>query len=354
MARKTIAAQFLPADDDEIDVFEVRQENETGKTTAEVKYDDLVSSLNDTSDDSEVILYRQNGSGKTKMTFLESFPVDQYAYSELLKYVRDSYGAGDYRVHIRSNKRLVANRLISIEMPKGPTIQSLSPAGEAASILQTVLDRQEKMHQQMMDLMSRQNEPQSRMDMLQEMLLFKQLFDNGSNARDPVQQMRETLGLLTDMGMEIGGIKKDDEPGFGDLLEKMTPLLTAAVSQPQRHNVRNDPMFAQKLALKTGVAQLLRAAAKGSAREPYAELVLDQVSEEMVKDFITSPDAMEKMIKLEPKTAHYRAWFLDLAEHVKAALGMPSQYADLYTGEDDAITAGNDPDIDEGNGTDNV
>ena len=362
MSKKPLPATFIPAGDDIADVFEIVRENENGqKTTAQVKFDDLVSDLNDNSDDAELRLYRQTVlGGRSSMPFLDSFPVDKFSFSQLQKYIKDTYGGGEYRIHVRANGKLVVNRLLEIEAPTA-TEKTLTPIGEASSILATVLERQEKMHQQMMQLMQAQNVQPSRREMLDELLLYKQLFDNGGNSGggNAFQQMRDMMGFLSEMGVTINGqAQEKDEPGFGDLLEKFTPVITAAMSQPtnpQNMQRKHDPMFAQKMMLKNGIGQLMRAAAKNSPREVYADLVLDQLPENTVKEFITAPDAFEKLIRLEPRAAHYRAWFLDLAEHVKAALGMPSQYADLYGDDDDAINAGNDIDpAPTDDGTDNV
>lgn len=342
MAKKTLPAQFLPADDDIADVFEIMQETSEGKkTTAQIKFDDLVADLNDTSDDAELRLYRQTVlGGKASMPFLDSFPVDKFSFSQLQKYIKDTYGGGEYRIHIRANGKLVVNRLMEIE---APTVKELrqSPIGEAGGILATVLERQEKMHQQMLQMMQSQNAAPSRREMLEEMMLFKQLFDRGdtTGAANGLAQIRDTLSVLGDLGIEIGGQKEPQEPGFGDLLEKMSPLLMAGISQPQQQQRKPDPMSAQKMMLKSGIMQLMRAASKNSAREPYAEMLLDQLPEESVREFITDSGAFEKLIKLEPRAAQFKPWFLDLAEHVKAALGMPSQYADLYADGDDAINA---------------
>lgn len=341
----TKPAQFIQAEAEDAEFFEVMTTGPNGQATAQQKaFEDLISELGENPDDAAIHIYRQNTSGKTTMTLLEVFPVDQFDFVSLWSHVREKYGAGHYRIHVRKSGKLVANKLIEIEQPKVTDKPGVTPIGEASSILATVLERQEKMHQQMLALIQQSQQPQhSRQEMLQEMLMFKQLFDNGGNGGgNAIAQLRDTLTVLGELGINIGGASEEKETGFGDLLEKMTPLLGAAMTQPQQPQQKRDPMFAQKMMLKNGIGQLMRAAAKNSPREVYADLVLDQLPENVVKEFITAPDAFEKLIKLEPRAAQFRPWFMDLAEHVKAALGMPSQYADLYGDDDDAINAGND------------
>lgn len=356
MGRK-LPAQFMPADD-EMDVFEVINQSETGeKTVQQKRLEDVLGELNDDTDDSEIKVYKQSDlGGKSSMSYIASFPVDKYSVSELQEFLRQNYGGGDYRIHVRQGGKVRANKLLSIESPKVAPVPGVSPIGEASNILATVLERMEKQNQMILQLVQGNQQPQqSRMDMLNEMLLFKQLFDNGNSGGNAFQQMRDMMGFLSEMGVTINGqAQEKDEPGFADLLDKFSPVIAAAMSQPQQTARKPDPMFAQKMMLKSGLAQLMRAAAKNSARETYAEMLLDQLDENVVREFITDPGAFEKVIKIEPKAAHYRAWFLDLAEHVKAALGMQSQYADLYDDGDDAINAGNDNEPAPDDGTDHL
>lgn len=351
MARKNVA-EFLPADDET--VFEVMTTGENNVPTSQQKrLEDIINDLNDDSDDAEIRLYRQSPQGgKSALIFLDSFPADKFQGGDLHKYLRDNYGGGDYRIHIRASGKVRANKLITVEAPK-VTEHKATPIGEAGSILQTVLERQEKMNQQMLALMQQMSQPQqSRTEMLNEMLLFKQLFDNGGNSNG-LSQLRDSIAILGELGVNVGGPQEEKESGFGDLLEKMTPLLGAAMSQPQQPQQRRDPMFAQKMMLKTGLQTLLKAASKDSDRVTYAEMITDQLPENTIKEFIVAPDAFDKLTKLEPQVAHYRVWFTDLSEHLKALMGLPSIHADLYTDDDGAINAESNDEIDD-DGTDNL
>lgn len=345
MSRKTIPAQFLPADTDVTDIFEVMQEDESGKkTTAQIHFDDLVSDLNDTSDDAELRIYRQTVlGGKSSMPFLDSFPVDKFTYTQMVKYLKDQYGGGEYRIHVRANGKLVVNKLLTIETPKQIDTR-MTPTGEAANILGTVLDRMERQNALIMELLKNGNQQPSRREMLDEMLIFKQLFSDGhqGGGGNALSQLKDTLSVLGELGIEIGGQKEEKEAGFGDMLEKMAPLITAAVAAPKQPEKRRDPMFAQKLMIKTGISQLMKAASKNSAPEVYAEMILDQLPENVVQEFITNPGAFEKLIKIEPRAAQFRPWFELVGEHVKAQLGAPSTVSDLYDEQDDAINGETD------------
>lgn len=343
MATKPIPAHFLPSNDDE-DVFEViNYDNQTLQQTSQQKaLEDILADLNDETDSAEMRIYRQVSGGKSAMVFLDSFPVDKYNISDMHKYLRDNYGGGDYRVHVRVNGKVRANKLISIEAPKSTENIRQSPIGEASNILATVLERQERMHQQMLEMMSSQNGgAKSTREMLEEMMLFKQLFDNGNSGgqQNGIQQLRDSLAVLSELGVTINGQSEEKEVGFGDLLEKMTPLIGAAMSQKNPPQQKSDPMFAQKMMIKAGLTTLIKAASKKADPISYAEMLFDQLPEDAIKEFVVNPGAFERVIKMEPKAAHYKVWFEDLAEHVKGQLGLPSKYSDLYSTEDDAINA---------------
>lgn len=352
----TKPADLITADD--IATFEVvtNQTPNEPDTTQKRKLDELLGELNDSTDNCYVALYRQPNGAKASLILLEQFPVDKYDTFGLWNFLRDNYGPGDYRIHVRENGKLRANNLMTIEAKKTVEKNGPTPVGEASNILNTVLERMERQNNLIMQMMQQQQQPQqSRQDFYQEMLLMKQIFDSGNqNSGNAMQQLRDSMDLLKEMGVTINGeAKEKEEPGFGDLLEKMTPLITASMGQPQSSENPSKPkpkVDPQKMMLKAGLASLLNAAQKNSDQITYGEWILDQVPEETVKNYITSDGAFEKLIEIEPRVAQHKQWFLDLGEHVKAQLGLPSKFAELYNSFESDITGETDTKIESENG----
>jgi hypothetical protein len=46
--------------------------------------------------------------------------------------------------------------------------------------------------------------------------------------------------------------------------------------------------------------------------------------------FFNSPTGLADLVKIAPEVANHSAWFGELAEHIKAQLGLPSRVSDLY------------------------
>lgn len=319
---KQIAEFFAASDNVEEIEYETNTGAGTGKTDHDKRMDDLLDSLNN--DPSAMVsVYRQSGTGKESMSFLDTFPPDKYSESELLMYLREKYGTGDYRIQVRVNGRLRANKLVSVEAPKKPEEKHESELTGLAKILETVMARQDQLFQAF------QSKPQTNEDdFLKRMLLYKQLFDNGNQERvipqtDPIEQLTKTLGLLESIGVEIGG-KSDDDEGFSKLFDKLTPLIDYAVNpanqvkqQPQK--VRPDQMrtLAQNVKLKMGLSFLLSAAKKKATPADYAEMVIEQVSDDDLDMLLNSGDYVTNLSQVLPDIANHREWFAALGEEIK-------------------------------------
>lgn len=342
---------FLPAVDDVEDVDLDFGHTQTETTNADNKADALVSALREDST-AYVNVLRQTSGGNSPMQFVERIPADKFDHGQLLTYLGATYGGGEYRLMVYARGKLRANKLESIASKLTPEKIQHSPTGEAASILATVLDRIENSNRQMLEMLSRQTQAPDRSAMLQEMLLYKQLFDNGNKSSGGIGQIQEAIELVKSLGVSVGGVVEKEEEGFGALLEKMTPLISAAVTapsqrphpQPQTQQVK--PMFAE-MKIKMFIGQLISAAAKNSNPMTYAELIFDMADENLIKQYITNPQALEILAKKDPRIAQYKPWFDDLVEHVKAQLGLPSRFADLYQDGDDVINGGNELQPDE-------
>lgn len=346
MSNKRVA-EFIPADDIS-DVFETYtgdpQNNE--QTSQQRKFEDILSDLNDDTDEAEIRIYRQGLSGKTSMVLLEALPVDKYTLTGLWAMIRDRYGAGNYRIHVRQHGKLLANKLLEVETPRTEQDNQGGPLDGVNNILSGVMDRMDRQHAMMMELMQA-NKPHetSRKEMLEEMMLYKQLFDNGSgNSPDPIKQIKDTVELLGNLGVGLGN-NEEDEPGFNKLLEKMADFATVAVQQPNQQYQQNpsprptqDKTVIKQMMINSGLKVLLNAAAKDADPGMYCDVVLDQVPESVVKEYLLADNAMEQLIKVAPQAAEYQPWFNELIENIKFSLGLPSKFdepAPDLTGEEE-------------------
>jgi hypothetical protein len=335
-------AKFMPRDD--VQLIEFDSPVDQPHTDADDKADDLISALKDDKE-AFVNVMRQPFGGNSRMEFVERIPADKYDYGQLMHYLGTTYGGGDYRLMVYASGKLKGNKLQTIAAKVKQDKQGVSPGGEAANILATVLQQIEANNERMMRMMSQMTAPSSsRADMLQEMLLYKQLFDRPSSGG--LGELTQAIAALKELGVPIGNtIEHEKEEGFGELLAKMTPAIEAIATANNRmppidpQKARQSQMnMIQKVALKAKLEPFIKASIKKSAPDVYAEMLVDQMDEATLKQYIASPTAIDDLCKLDARIVANREWFVLLGEHVKAMLGMASTVSDLYDDEDSDIT----------------
>lgn len=339
MARKQ-TSQLLLNDNERDDTTVIEFFDPTdgaGSTEASDKAEALAEALRE-SEDSFITIHRTLGTGNAPEEFVTRLPADKFDIGQIQSYLVDNYGGGDYRVRLYVRKKLRGNKLISIANPIDK--HATTPTGDAANILSVVLQRMEAQNKQMMSIISTMNPANaggSRMEFLQEMMIMKQLFDNGSKSSG-VNDLLNAVDALKTLGLNVGGQQPEkEEDGFMQLLEKMTPVIEAAVSQPRPDDKAKNMNIMQSAILKSRIEPFIRAAAKNSDPAIYADMLCDQLDEATIKQHLTAVGAMDKLMQLDKRLPPLRPWFDQLAEHVKAILGMPSAVSDLYNENENDI-----------------
>ena len=188
---------------------------------------------------------------------------------------------------------------------------------------------------------------ESEMEMLNKMAMYKQLFSDGGQQSNPMKQMKELFELQTLMGGQMGlPAPKEEEESFSDIFKMAAPLFAQAqqaqapVPEPTpQPNPIDKEKQRMNFMIKMGINQLLKAATKGKAHELQAEFLIDTLGEERARQLITAPDAIEKLIAINPKVNDFKVWFMLLGEHIKAQLGMESSVSSLYVDEQDLTGA---------------
>lgn len=325
------------------------------KTDAENKTDQIADALN-TDPEAFLNVSRQTQGGNSPMEFVGRFPADKFDYAQLQAYLQSNFGGGDYRVMLYAKGKLRANRLLTIATP----VKSSGTELNQNSALSMVVNKMAEMQDQMTRVLQANIAPQtSRMEMMRELMMMKEIFGNNSApATDPFQMLRQVIDLKNELG--IGDNNAEREPGFGDLLEKLTPLVTAVAANTPTNKAENEtqkkPQTDKEKAaanmryeLETIFKMLIKGATKNSDPASYAEMVLDNLNPNLVNGVLLQPGAVEKLKVLKPEVKNYEPWFHLLLEHIKANLGMPSKVSDLYD-SDEGVTV--DASDENGSGSD--
>lgn len=327
-----------------------KQEKERPKTSYETKFEDFLASAT-MSSAAMLSIYKYRGrTYNDGLNLIDKFPVDKFADVDgVVLYLREHWGAGDYRLIVREGNKPVVNQHLEVlgEQSKN---QNTEKPSEINGVLTQMMNQMRELQNQVIEI-SRNNTRQetSRKDFIEEMLMMKQVFGQ-QNQIDPMAQLQSTMSVLQNMGVQIGGQTiEHEEKGFGDLIEKMTPLMEVALNnqmggQDKKYQQNPiDPKRAQYMKWKQGVSFLINGAKAQADPAMYAEMIISQVGSKGVDVFLKGGDAgVAKFKQLFPEISDHVEWFKLLFEHLKAQMGMPSSVDDEYEDLTSNVVSSND------------
>lgn len=338
--RKTTTVVEDAAPDDDATTL-IYTEDDTA--TAEVDALEGMISEFSGSADTVVNVYRQ-GDGKS-LSFLFRTHPGEMTGGEIMEQCRDHYGTGSYRVHIRQGPRLVANKPFSVEAKKEPEEDERyrrdDNGREMLAFITAQMNNQQAMFANTMTAFAEvfkgnQQNTQPPFDpvamqtsLIQSLAALKQMSEGKDESKSAIEMFIQGITLAKDLA------PKDGETNTSDLLlkglEMFGPTISEATKQaamrrtnseqvppgngqqnlqaPNADAEREREMGLQKMMLKQQLGFLIAQAKSGKDPELYAELLLDQVGEERVLQFIGQPDAMKKLIELNPEVSTVQVWF---------------------------------------------
>lgn len=333
--------------------------------------------------EAEIFVYRQNGSGKDPMAYLFRAAVDKYTPAELMDYLRDQYGGGDYRIRPYKNGRLLpGSKLLTIESPNKGLAVVNNQSGDP--VVMAVLSRLDALTEKLTD---RADPMEEMKKTLAFMGLMKEAMGIGSAPPSPISQLKEmmaTMEMMQQMRGMLGGGGEPQETGFlsgkmGDILEKSLPAILGALSrpaspqaprQPRRPMPRPEPveinprpasahtkkevptMTPQEIQYKKQLQQLCMACDMGHTPEDVADMIVGALTEEQADqmEIQLQGDFYAEAVRLCPELGQGKraAWFRDLGEWLKGHFKLPSQYADQFNyGEEETEGLDNSGDGDQ-------
>lgn len=297
-----------------------------------------------------VNVYRQ-GEGKN-ISFLFRTSPDEMSGGEIMERCRDNYGTGDYRIHIRQGPRIVHNRPFSVEAKKEPDPALVQNTGQA-DIIALVTANAAQTQQMFMATMTamaealKGREPPPAPDpvamqnsMIQALVALKGLAVPEATAKDPVEMLIQGVQLAAELRPSDGDTNANDLVLAG--LKAFAPTITEATRQGMAAQAAGQPqpgapgapgadapgqegaqqmtadaarereMGLRQVMMRQQLGWLVKQASVGKNPDLYAELLLDQVGEQVVLDFIGKPDALEQLAGIEPRVKDYSVWFEEL------------------------------------------
>lgn len=299
------------------------------------------------------------GSGRGKETFLFSASPEDITAKDIMERCRDQYGGGDFKMVTRDAKKIVRSARFSVEAVAAPEKEEKREefgAGAMIAMIQQSNQQMMGMFQTTMAAMAEAmrggNQPafnptEATRTIMESVAAIKQLADppQNNNGSEMVKMLIQGITLAKEMGT------KDGDTNSYDLLGKALDYLPALAAGAQAlpgykppgaapgHNPGAPPMphpdpetqasierehreamerEQEKRAWEMNVAMLLGWAKTGKDPLLYAELVIDNAPEDRLLAFVNAPDAMEKLIAINPEVANYRPWFETLKNEILA------------------------------------
>ena len=316
-----------------------------------------LAEIGDDNSEATVSVYRATPEkGLKGGAFLYSCTATEFS----LETLRDAYGGGSYRVHIKKHGKIVTggNRLVIIEEPKHSGIP-FTPPTIAASQNQNnestrLIEIMQAGFNQLGQILSQNKVPaidpaQMRRDMMSDMLAMKELFSQQQPAQSSGVGQIEMLLKGIELAKEI--TPRDGETGTMDvILEAMRtfgkPIAEAAMARLPVENTGEPTKLSQApqlpqaqsaqpttvteddmtLMLRYYAGQLAAQAANDRDPYVYANLLVDNVPEAQVREILGRPDLKSYLISLNADLKNYPEWIDEFIKLVN----------ELLTNDDDA------------------
>lgn len=327
--------EFLPAgyDDEEI----VQGVAPSERDPDDVALANVLAELGSSGADAKVNVYQIDE--KKNRAFVGSFLPGDFS----IEVLQAQYGAGEYAVEVRKDKKWLKKTTVKIAAPKNP--------GYIAPVLPRVSDESPKIIEAMQagfnqmgqmfaqalgQLAANQPKQKSTMETLQELQLMREILGGAQSAPAPDPMAMVTMAL--ELSEKIR--PREGEPGTGEIimeavknfaptinkfvethaaqqaaLPAVPPIHGPAVQIPAPLTPPATPEnFEMDMTTKLYARTLIAAAKSGADPMTYANNVLDLLPEEKVLEFVGRPDWFEDVAKALPEAVPFRPWFESMKE----------------------------------------
>jgi hypothetical protein len=303
-------------------------------------------------------------------------PEEAQGESSLLESIRQEYGGGDYRIHVRDANGFLANKRVRIAERKKPVEH------EGGSVVQAVTALFERQQSQFMAtlqaLTPQRTEAQSEEAVLNRIKVMAEIVRPASGSGG----MKEAMEALR-QGIELGkAMQPQSEQGaehvISSALNAFAPVIAdaaaargrQAIAQRQRPQaVTQAPaavpvahqaaasdaqVVATEVPMPKGegvddVRQLMdiavRAAEHGGDPDLYAELILDQAGEDAARQLMGQPadDVIGMLALIDPRVLKHREWFGALHAAVAEQLAESAHESSAVIVDGAAVRPGGPP-----------
>ena len=301
--------------------------------------------------DAKVNVYKAQ-KGSRDMAYVGSYEAADFSLDSL----KLEYGGGSYRIHVRRDGQLVANRLLTVADPRNPIIAPPAPAINPADLMNTMQQGFAQLGQTLLQgiaqLIPQPKPEKTTADMLKEMMLIKELLappQSAAPAVDAFATFKQGMEFAQSIQPREGDVGTNEilleglkvlSPVLGQALQKpafnpqqagpgvvpptmqlpaplsmqaVGPTPTPPISQPEPQPAGAPEMSLQE---KMFFNTIIAAAKADADPSTYSALVLDLIGNEQALQLVSLPDWFEQLVAREPRAFAFKPWFEEMRENI--------------------------------------
>jgi len=292
--------------------------------------------------------------------------------------IKNEYGPGMYKIVVFRNNLKFKNRTLNIAAQLKQPVTKPESGENMAAILATMAEMQQRNFEQMQNLIAMQSRiaqpapAQQQTSLVELVTALSQL--NGimpkPSENNSMDMLFKGMELMKDFAGDAGGGREkglydmliEAAKTFGGPIVEMAKTTTAALPQPgaqqpggvavppgavmytppgqpgqlenappmavQTEQVKQSEVDQMGMMLTMQVNNLVNQAAAGKDPALYADLIIDNMSEAQIREFLGQPDLKAFLVSINPNVSNYWPWFEKLQSEVMAGLTMPETPAD--------------------------
>lgn len=263
----------------------------------------------------------------------------------ILDKLRDEYDGGRFEVRVYRDKKIYRRKVVLIETPKVKVLKSTDTNSELIKMMMEgfnkLADKMQSMNVQPQPLaLDPMKMFESMATVMSTMQKMQPIIPNQSS----VNSVDSGLALVM-RGMEIAESMRSQgsESTFMDVVrdvikspvvESLADLLknkSATIAQPSTQRpMQNHPIVKplekvdeMNMVKKQYINMLLNKAREDASPILYAEYIVDNAPEEIIREHFMGAGVLDTIIKDVPEVSKYKEWFVELQSALIAILDMP-------------------------------
>lgn len=268
-----------------------------------------------------------------------------------VEHLAGKYGGGDYELIVYG----VGNRIVKrpkLTISTAAVAEAKQHDSGMEKLAAVMLEGFKQLASQQTQLVQQLQRPhENKADWLRELAAMRELF-GGAQQSNPLDTLTKILPVVRDL-MPRGEGETNLLDVMMRLAQEFGPTIREAVAKtpallPGTPGVGNLPGVAaaspeqsgahqMQIMLRLQLSQLCKEAKADSDPGPYADIICEKVSADVLSKLVDRPDYLDELAKIHSGVKLYPKWFGELRDAIIGILTEPSDPDDLQNHEDSDI-----------------